>query len=163
MNEICGLRRRLDLIYERMGVARVAGSVIRIEGGLPDYSDNIPGRPADDNASVAAHSSRSAAEASDHIADSSRREVPRRDLKLLSVVWRWDFRAMAQCLRQLKFNNQAAADRYYHQLHNEALGQSPRPGGQLMTTLRLHHIRLGPPLKLPIRSQIVPSARCVAT
>src|SRR6516225_12464290 len=55
-----------------MGVARVAGSVIRIEGGLPEYSDNIPGRPADDNASVAAHSSRSAAEASDHIADSSK-------------------------------------------------------------------------------------------
>ena len=48
----------------------VAGSVIRIEGGLPENSDSIPGRPADDNASVAAHSSGSAAEASDHIADS---------------------------------------------------------------------------------------------
>src|SRR6516164_718975 len=33
----------------------VAGSVIRIEGGLPENSDSIPGRPADDNASVAAH------------------------------------------------------------------------------------------------------------
>ena len=50
----------------------VAGSVIRIEDGLPENSDNIPGRPADDNASVAAHSSGSAAEASDHIADSSK-------------------------------------------------------------------------------------------
>jgi hypothetical protein len=50
----------------------VAGSVIRIEGGLPENSDSIPGRPADDNASVAAHSSGSAAEASDHIADSSK-------------------------------------------------------------------------------------------
>ena len=50
----------------------VAGSVIRIEGGLPENSDNIPGRPADDNASVAAHSSGSAAEASDHIADRSK-------------------------------------------------------------------------------------------
>ena len=47
----------------------VAGSMIRIEGGLPENSDSIPGRPADDNASVAAHSSGSAAEASDHIAD----------------------------------------------------------------------------------------------
>jgi len=43
----------------------VAGSVIRIEGGLPENSDNIP-----------AHSSGSAAEASDHIADSSKPEVP---------------------------------------------------------------------------------------
>ena len=48
----------------------VAGSVIRIEGGLPENSDSIPGRPADDNASVAAHSSGSAAEDSDQIADS---------------------------------------------------------------------------------------------
>src|SRR5215831_15194995 len=39
----------------------VAGSVIRIEGGLRENSDSIPGRPADDNASVAAHSSGSAA------------------------------------------------------------------------------------------------------
>jgi hypothetical protein len=36
----------------------VAGSVIRIEGGFPENSDNIPGRPADDNASVAAHSTK---------------------------------------------------------------------------------------------------------
>ena len=43
----------------------VAGSVIRIEGGLPENSDNIP-----------VHSSGSAAEASDHIADSSKPEVP---------------------------------------------------------------------------------------
>ena len=48
----------------------IAGSVIRMEGGLPENSDSIPGRPADDNASVAAHSSGSAAEDSDHIADS---------------------------------------------------------------------------------------------
>ena len=39
--------------------------MIRIEGGLPENSDNIP-----------AHSSGSAAEASDHIADSSKPEVP---------------------------------------------------------------------------------------
>ena len=44
--------------------------MIRMEGGLAENSDSIPGRPADDNASVAAHSSGSAAEASDHIADS---------------------------------------------------------------------------------------------
>src|SRR6516164_2490559 len=48
----------------------VAGSVIRMEGGLAENSDSIPGRPADDNASVAAHSSGSAAKDSDHIADS---------------------------------------------------------------------------------------------
>jgi hypothetical protein len=33
----------------------------------------------------------------------------------LSVVRHRDFRATAQSLRQLKFKNQAAANRYYHQ------------------------------------------------
>src|SRR6516164_4149024 len=45
----------------------VAGSVIRIRWASRKFR---LGRPADDNASVAAHSSGSAAEASDHIADS---------------------------------------------------------------------------------------------